>query len=172
MKINITTTLIAIVYNVINLLIWQHILTMPNATSMIYIIIFPCYWIITIIIVTIITLKKKARWLQKSYRLSTFVALFFCTPVFFLVIRSVKNPTSYLASSGYITKGEYTIKYESWNYTTGGLQVVKYWKADKSNCEECDSSFFKRDSTWVYFKGKDTLRVDVYKNDKLISEKK
>jgi len=173
MKINKTVLSIAIFYNIINFLFWLHISTMSNATSMIYIFIFPSFWIISIVVVAILAFRNKATWFQKGYKTSTIVGLFFCTPIFFLFVRSVQSPGSYCNSSGYMTQNGYTYKYESWIYNTGSRQVVKYWKADEENCDTCDSSHFKRDSTWVYLnKKKDTVKVETYKNGKLISVRK
>lgn len=169
MKIKRTLLSIAIIYNIINFLFWQHILTMPNATSMIYIIIFPVFWIITIIIVTILTFKNKLIWFKKEYKLSTIIGLFFCTPIFFLFVRSINTPESYRASSSYISKMGYTIKRERWIYNNGE-QVIKYWKSDTENCNTCDTTSFKKDSTWIYFnKKKDTIKIEIYKNGKLVN---
>jgi hypothetical protein len=84
MKFNTNATLVAIIYNVINFLFWLRISTMPNATSMVYIFIYPCFWIITLIIVSIMGFRNKAIWFSKSYKVSTIVALFFCTPFPFM----------------------------------------------------------------------------------------
>ena len=171
MKINIVAILIAILYNIGNILMWQHIKTMPDASSMIYLIIYPCYWIIAVVIIAIIALKNKLRWFQSSYKFSTILALLFCTPIPFFVLRAVEAPSYYGAMDRFEYKGNYTEKIEQWNYNGGGVYVIKYWRANKPNCESCDTSLFKRDSTWVYFKGKDTLKVEVYKIGKLVSEK-
>lgn len=168
MKINRTLLSIAIAYNIINFLFWQHILTMPDATSMIYVIIFPVFWIITIIIVAILAFKNKAIWFKKNYKLSTIIGLFFCTPMLFWLVRVINTPESYRASSSYASKMGYTIKREKWIYNNGA-QVIKYWKADESNCNDCDSTHFKKDSTWIYLgKKKDTIKIEVYKEGKLI----
>jgi hypothetical protein len=82
-------------------------------------------------------------------------------------------PSSHCASTSFSTRNGSTIKIETWIYDTGALEVIKYWKADKLDCESCDTSHFKPDSTWVYFdKTKDTIRVDTYKNGKLINQRK
>ena len=173
MKFNTTAILIAIIYNVINFLFWLRISTMPNATSMVYIFIYPCFWIITLIIVGIMGFRNKAIWFSKSYKVSTLVALFFCTPFPFMWFKAIAAPSTYLASTGFSTRDGHTIKSEEWVYNTGGLSVIKYWKADEPNCNDCDSSRFKPDGVWVYLgKKKDTLRIDTYKNGKLTNEEK
>ena len=173
MKVNLIATVIAIIYNVINYLIWLHISTMPNATSMIYIFIYPCFWGITLFIVGVLAFKYKRIWFAKVYKVSTFVALFFCTPFPFIWFKAVMAPSIYCASTGFSTIGDHTIKYEEWIYSTGELNVIKYWKADQPRCNECDSASFKRDSIWVYLgKKKDTLRVVTYMDGKLINERR
>jgi hypothetical protein len=164
---------IAIAYNLINFLFWLHISTMPNATSMVYIFVYPCFWIITLIIIGTLVFKNKTIWLSSAYRASTIIALFFCTPMPFLWAKAIAAPSSYCASTEFLTKDGHTIKSEEWVYNTGGLNVIKYWKANEPDCNDCDSASFKPDSVWVYLgKKKDTLRVDRYKNGKLIGEKK
>jgi len=173
MKINKTVLSIAIVYNVINFMFWQYIKTTTGASSMIFIFIFPVFWIISILVVTILAFKNKATWFQKGYKASTIVGILVCTPILFWFVIAIQTSESYCNSTGYTPQNGYTFKYESWIYRNGSRQVVKYWKADGENCDTCDSSHFKRDSTWVYFnKKKDTVKVEIYKNDKLISVRK
>jgi|GEM_PF-4862524 len=173
MKLNITATIIAIVYNLINFLFWLHISTMPNATSMVYIFIYPCFWVITLIIMTTLGVRNKTVWFSRTYKVSTIIALLFCTPMPFLWVKAIVAPSTYCESTGFSTKGGYTLKYEEWVYSTGALNVIKYWKANEPNCNDCDTSYFKPDSVWVYLnKNNDTLRIETYKNGRLISEKK
>lgn len=170
MKVNITATLIAVIYNIINFLFWLHISAMPNATSMVYVFIYPCFWIITLIIVGVLAYRNKRVWFTKAYKASTIIALFFCTPFPFIWFKAIAAPSTYLVSTGFSTKDGHTIKSEEWVYNTGGLNVIKYWKADEANCNDCDSSHFKPYGVWVYLgKKKDTLRIETYKNGKLIS---
>lgn len=169
MKINRKLLSIAIVYNIINFLFWLHISNMSNATSMIYMFIFPCFWIATIVFAIILSLKNKAIWFQKEYKVSTIISLFFCTPVLFLSVIVINSSESYRASSSCGNENGFTIKRESWDYSDGGRQVEKYWKANELDCCECDSLRFKKDSTWIYFDKKgDTMKVENYKNGKLI----
>ena len=171
MKLNITATSVAVIYNVINFLFWLRISTMPNATSMVYIFIYPCFWIITLIIIGIMGFRNKTIWFLESYKVSTIVTLFFCTPFPFMWFKAIAAPSTYLVSTGFSTRDGHTIKSEEWIYNTGGLNVIKYWKADEPNCNDCDSSHFKPEGVWVYLgKKKDTLRIDTYKNGKLINE--
>jgi hypothetical protein len=169
MKINRKLFSIAVVYNVINFLFWVHILNMPNATSMIYMLILPCFWILTILFAVILSLKNKLVWFQKEYKVSTIISLIFCTPILFLSVKAISSPESYRASSGCGNKNEFTVKSENWDYNDGGRQVVKYWKAKALDCCECDSLLLKKDSTWIYFDKKgDTMKVESYKDGKLI----
>lgn len=169
MKINTTATSVAVVYNIINFLFWLHISTMPNATSMVYMFIYPCFWVITLIIMGIMGFRNKAIWFSKTYKVSTIIALFFCTPFPFIWVKAIEAPSTYCVSTGFSTQDGHTIKSEEWVYRTGGLNVIKYWKADESNCNDCDSTHFKKDSTWIYLgKKKDTIKIEVYKEGKLI----
>jgi hypothetical protein len=77
MKINKTILSIAIIYNLINFLFWEHIKIMNNATSMIYLLIFPIFWIISIIILIILALKNKSNWFNVNYKITTIISLFF-----------------------------------------------------------------------------------------------
>lgn len=172
MKINLTALLLAIAYNVINYLFWLHISSLPNATSMIYLFIYPSYWILSLIAVVVLAIKKRRVWFSNHYKISTVIALLFCTPLPFFLIKSFTSPSTYLSSSGFFTEDACTVKYETWNYNSGELNVIKYWKANKPNCNSCDTSYFKRDSTWIYLdKKKDTIQIDIYKDGHLISRK-
>ena len=172
MKINKTVLSIAIAYNIINFLFWKHIENMNDATSMIYLFILPLFWFISIIFLVILGLKNKLTWFNENYRISTIIILLFCTPIFFLTIRSFNSSDIYRDSTGFLSKNGYTIKYESWSYNNGSRKVTKYWKVPEINCYECDSTRFKKDSTWIYLnEKKDTIKVEVYKDGKLISRK-
>jgi hypothetical protein len=169
MKINRKLLSIAVVYNVVNFLFWLHISNMSNATSMIYMVIFPCFWIVTIVFVVMLSLKNKIIWFQREYNVSTIISLFFCTPILFLSFIAINSPESYRASSSCGNKNGFTVKRESWNYSDGGRQVVKYWKANELGCCECDSLRLKKDSVWIYFDKKgDTIKVESYDYGKLI----
>ena len=171
MRFNIAATSLALSYNVINFLFWLHLLKMPDAASMIYLIIYPCFWVIALIITGILTFQNKAIWFSKAYKLSTIVALFFCTPIPFVLSKITASPSTYCVSTGFSTENGHTIKSEEWVFNTGSLNVIKYWKADEPNCDNCDSSQFQPAGTWVYLgKKKDTLRIDIYKNGELIRE--
>ncbi|MDB5139177.1 MAG: hypothetical protein JWR12_1093 [Mucilaginibacter sp.] len=115
--------------------------------------------------------RDKAIWFSKSYKVSTIVALFFCTPFPFMWFKAITAPSTYCVSTEFSTRDGHTIKTEEWIYSTGGLNVIKYWKADEPQCNDCDTSAFKPEGVWVYLgKKKDTLRVDTYKNGKLINK--
>ena len=172
MKINKTIIIIAIIYNVVNFLMWQHIKTMPNATSMGYLIVYPYFWILVLAFAILITFKNRKKWFQRNLIISTTLGLFFCTPLPFILYNVTSGPASYCASTNFYNENGNTIKFEIWHYYSGTLQVVKYWKANRENCDTCNPILFKRDSTWVYLnRRRDTIRIETYKNDKLISVK-
>jgi len=170
MKTNKVIWFIAIIYNLINLLFWTHINNMPDATSMIYVVVYPAYWILTIVLFVILAIRNRFTWFSKSHILSTIILFILCTPLPFMAIVNLNSPTSYKSSTGFLLRNNYTIKYESWFYYSGTLQVIKYWRANKPNCQSCDSSAFRKDSIWIYFnKSGDTVKIETYKNDKLIN---
>lgn len=173
MKLNAPLTYGAIIYNVINVLFWIQISHMQSANSTIFIIFYPLFWIITISAIVIITKNKSSIWFQKKYLMSTVVALLFCTPIPFLITISLNFSDTYVFSTGSDSKNGYTFKSETVLYrSTNSLQVVKYWKVHLPKCSMCDTSLFKRDSTWIYFdKKRDTIKIEVYKNGKLLFQK-
>jgi len=116
--------------------------------------------------------RYKAIWFSKAYKVSTIIALFFCTPIPFMWFKAIIAPSTYCVSTEFSTRDGHTIKTEEWIYTTGGLNVIKHWKADKPQCNDCDTSAFKPEGVWVYLgKKKDTLLVDTYKDGKMINER-
>ena len=161
MKFNRTPIIVALVFLIINALFFLHATTLNGGGSMIYIFIFPAFWIITFITIVIISIKNSKTWFQKKYLLSTIIALFFCTPVSVLLIVLLVRPSSYLASSGgYGPNDGHAHTFETWDYYSGKRAAKKYWT---------DS---RRDSTWVYFNKKgDTTSTETYRNDTLIRKK-
>jgi len=171
MRFNITLTSVAVVYNLINFLFGLHISNMASAASMIYVFVYPCFWIITIVAISIMAFKNRRTWFNKTFKVSTITALFLCTPISFIWFKAITAPSTYCASSGFSTEGDHTIKSEEWVYSNGRLNVIKYWKADIPDCRSL--SLFRPDSVWVYLsKNGDTLQVQTYKDGKLVKERK
>jgi hypothetical protein len=173
MKLNKTLFVLALIYNGINFGLMKILTSMNGGSSMIFLLIYPLFWILSLVIVGVLTSKLRRLWFNKSYKLSTNVLLVFCSPLVFLVIVGLHIPRTYCDSTGYNSANGHTYKYESWVYF-GSLkqQVIKYWVADQEGCNDCDSTYFKRDSTWIYLNPKqDTMKIDIYKDGKLIREK-
>ena len=169
MKINNPLIIIALIFNLVNLLMWRHLSTMPNATSMVYLVIYPIFWILTMILVGILAFRNRKKWFEKSFILFTILALVFCTPFPILLISKFEEKDYYLASTTNYPENGSTFRIEEWNYTTGDIMLIKYWKTNVDNCNMCDSSVFKKDSTWTYFDRKgDTIRLEYYKDGRLI----
>ena len=172
MKWNIKLTWIAIGYILINILFAWHASTMTGGTSLIYVLIFPSLWLITIIAVGILTYRKRKGWFKKEIRFSTIVLLLFCTPIPLLVFTELTKPEMTRAGSGYNPKNGRTYKTETWTFKPGVLAIKKYWVLETEDWIRADESGFKKDSTWIYFdKNGDTLKTEKYLDDKLIESK-
>jgi hypothetical protein len=161
MKFNRPLTIAAIIYLVINTLFILNAATLNGGGSMIYIFIFPFFWIVTLVIITTLSIKNRKIWFKKDMLLSTLLAIFFCTPVSVSLFVLISRPASYLSSSGSNQKDGHQINSEEWNYYSNESRAInKYWKDGK------------KDSTWVYFnKNGDTLATETYSEDKLIHKR-
>jgi len=137
-----------------------------------YIFIYPAFWIITLIVITILCIKNRKSWFQKNMMLSTLIAIFFCTPFIFSLSFYAVRPASHLSSTGYNPQGGYIEKSEWWDYYNGPRSAEKYWRKKDDGQSTSDDKDFRRDSTWIYFNSKgDTVKTETYKDDKLIRTK-
>jgi len=173
MKWNNKLTLIAVGYILINILFAWHASTMTGGSSLIYVLIYPPFWIITLIFVGVLTYRKRKEWFKKEIIFSTISMLLFCTPIPLLAFTELTKPEMTRAGSGYNPKNGKTHKTETWIYKPGVIAIKKYWILDSEDWTGADESGFKKDSTWVYFdKDGDTLKIERYIEDKLIESKK
>jgi hypothetical protein len=144
---------------------------MNGGSSMIYIFIFPIFWILTILIACFWSYKQKDIWFRKDIKPSSIILLFFCTPIPLFIFGGLLKPETYRAGTGFTTKSGATIKNETWVYNNGKLAIEKYWKINIENYNgNGDEDNFKKDSTWIYIeKNGDTLKTETYKDNQLIT---
>ena len=134
---------------------------MNGGSSLIYALIYPFFWLLTIITVSVLTYKKRKNWLSKQQKISTIILLVFCTPLPFLTFSSLIQPDIYRASTWYYSKNNQAIKIETWDYSNGKIAIKKFWKNNNA-----------KDSLWIYFdKNGDTLKTEFYKENQLIKTK-
>lgn len=161
MKWNQTLLKIAIGYSVINILFYTHILNLNGGSSLIYVLIYPLFWLLTIIIISALTYKKRKSWLSKQLKVSTIILLVFCTPLPLLICSSLIQSDIYRSSTSYNSKNGKITKIETWDYTNGKTAIKKFWKNENI-----------KDSLWIYFdKNGDTLKTEIYKNNQLLKIK-
>lgn len=169
MKWNITLVSVAIAFILINILFYSHSRTMQGGSSLIYVIIYPAFWLITLIAVGIWTYIKRRILFQKDSATATLILLFFCTPVPLLIASRTLQPETTRSSSSYSPRNGVTIRDESWSYNTGEVAARKYWKLNTENWIDADEDDFKEDSTWVYFSRQgDTIKTELYNDGELV----
>jgi len=172
MKLNKILLIIAVGFLLINLLFYKNAETLNGGRAMIYIIIYPLFWIITLITVGILAYKRRNEWYTNELKISTIILLLLCTPLSIWGFYSLIRPEIELSSTGYNPKNGITIKSEWWNYNSGQTAVRKFWKLNTENYGGYDDSEYKKDSIWIYYdKTGDTIKIEKYKNDKLIEIK-
>lgn len=161
MKWNQTLLMIVLGYTLINILFYTNMLNINGGGSLIYVLIYPVFWLITIIIISVLTYNRRKSWLSKQQKTSTIFLFIFCTPIPLLIVYNLIQPSTYLSSSGgFKSENGFSIKYETWDYSNGKTAVKKFWKNED------------KDSLWIYFdKNGDTLKTENYKNNKLINTK-
>lgn len=162
MKHNQTLLMIVLGYTLINILFYTHILNLNGGSSLIYVLIYPVFWILTIFIVSVLTYKRRKSWLSKQQKKSTIFFLIFCTPIPLLLLYYIIQPSTYLSSSGgFISKNGFAVKYETWDYSNGKIAIKKFYTNEN-----------EKDSLWIYFdRNGDTLKTENYKKNKLVNTK-
>ncbi len=169
MKLNKTLLIIAIVFLIINLFFFKNSETLNAGRAMIYIIIFPLFWVATLITVRILAFKNRKEWFSKEMKISTIAFLILCTPLSIWGFSALTRPEMQLIGTSYNPRNGITIKTETWNYNSGQTAVTKFWKIDTENWTSTTENDFKKDSVWIYLDKKgDTLRIEKYKNDQLV----
>ncbi len=171
MKLNKTLLIIAIGFLIINVLFFKNSETLNGGRAMIYIIIFPLFWIVTLITVGILAYRNRKEWFNKEMKISTILFMILCTPLSIWGFSALTKPEIQLSGTGYNQRNGITIKSETWNYNSGETAIRKFWKLDSENWTNSTENDYKKDSLWVYFDKKgDTLKVEKYNNDQLIEK--
>lgn len=86
MKLNIPLTWIMICYMVINFLFAYHESTMRGGAGLIYVLIFPIFWILSGIYIGFITIRNRNNWFNRNMQFSTICLLKLCTHFPFLLM--------------------------------------------------------------------------------------
>ena len=171
MKWNRTLTYFAIGFLLINFFFSKNIETLHGGRAMIYIFIYPIFWVLTLITVGILTYKNRKKWLSKEMKISTGILLIFCSPIAILTFSALARPEIQLSGTGYNPKNGITIKTETWNYNSGQTAIRKFWKLDSENWTGYSENEYLKDSIWIYYsKEGDILKTEKYKNNELIEK--
>jgi hypothetical protein len=169
MKWNKTLTYFAIGFLLINLLFSENMETLNGGKAMIYIFIYPLFWILTLIIVGVLTYKNRKKWLNKEMKISTTILLICCSPLSIMIFSALTQPEIQLSGTGYNPKNGITIKTETWNYNSGQTAVRKFWKLNSENWSGYSENEYLKDSIWTYYtKEGEILKTEKYRNNKLI----
>ena len=136
----------------------------------------PALWLTTIIATIIISVIKRKYLFQRPVVRWTLLTLLFTTPFPAIAFYYVTHPTPETRSDGMETNtiNGKVYKTEFWIKTaTHNKFVDKRFIADSSQEAELGDKAYKKDSDWVYFGDHgDTLKIEYYKNDSLISTKR
>ena len=171
MKVNKTLLIIAIGFLIINVFFFKNSETLNGGRAMIYIIVFPLFWIVTLMTVGILAYRNRKEWFSKEMKISTILFMILCTPLSIWGFSALIRPEIQLSGTGYNPRNGITIKSETWNYNSGQTAIRKFWKLDSENWTNSAENDYKKDSLWVYFdKNGDTLKVEKYNNDQLIEK--
>ncbi len=133
MKLNKTLLIIAIGFLIINVLFFKNSETLNGGRAMIYIIIFPLFWIVTLITVGILAYRNRKEWFNKEMKISTILFMILCTPLSIWGFSALTKPEIQLSGTGYNQRNGITIKSETWNYNSGETAIRKFWKLDSEN---------------------------------------
>jgi len=173
MKKLLPIIIVAVIANAITFSFYCYAAGEPQGSdlSLAFALTVPAVWLIALITVIIVAIRRRKAIFKKESLLRTFFVLLFGTPIPFIIVFLFLSPpfAIYQAESGYYPHTGYTIKNEEWNYPDGKHAVTKYFKLNSEKYEQAPESAFKRDSTWVYFdKRGDTTKMEWYKNGRLV----
>lgn len=172
--------IIAIIANLLTIGLYNYAASQPGGTgaSLAFIVLWmPAVWITTLVLTIILTIKRRQKLFVSGKTQWTVATLLFCTPIPLYFGYQLTHPTPETLRSGssYSPKDGKIYKSENWYYTSNYRQkyVDMYFTADSLDEKANGENAFKKDSTWTYFtKTGDTLKVEKYKDGKLISSKK
>ena len=133
MKLNKTLSLIALTYLIINILFLRHIETLTGGKAMVYIILFPILWSLTLLTVGILSYNNRQIWFSKKLRLSTIILLILCTPLSIWGYSIITKQKIELTHTNHNSKNGSTIKSEIWTYKSGQTAVTKFWILNSEN---------------------------------------
>ena len=168
--------IIAIFANLLTLALYNYAASQPGGSGvgLAFIILWmPAVWLTSIIATTIISIRKRKSLFEKPLLAWTLLTLFFTTPVPAIALYILTHPTPETRREGRATStiGGKVYKTEFWIRTrTHNKFVDKRFVADSSQEVLFGDKAYKKDSDWVYFDDDgDTLKIEYYKNDSLIS---
>ena len=173
MKFDLKLVGLTLLYYLINsVIIWMMISGNGNTSIVYMLIVFPLFWLIYAVILIVLSSIYKGLWFKKSNLIPTILMLFLCTPTILILVHNVNQPEINRSSSNYSVLREdgTVLKSEEWTYTeSGDVAILKYWIKPKEAFDKQDDSFYLKDSVWCYFdKRGDTLKKEIYNEDKLM----
>lgn len=155
MKLNYTLLWITIIFIFINILLAWDMSNCTGGTSLIYVLIFPLFWGITLVIVGVLSYIKRKVWFQEQIKFSTIILIFLCTPFLPLVYSKITEPDIVRSGTSYFTQNREHYRRENYVYYNIYKQArIEFWVRDNAQ-----SSLYLKDSIWVYFdRNGDTLK--------------
>lgn len=171
--------ILSIVANVLTIGLYNYAASQPGGSgaSLAFIVLWmPAVWIVTIVLAIVLTLKRRRELFVRGKTKWTLLTLLCCTPIPFYVGYQLMHPApeTLRAGSSYSPKNGKIYKSENWYYTSNHRQkyVNMYFVADSSDEKTNGDNAFKKDSTWIYFTNTgDTLKVEKYKEGRLVFSK-
>lgn len=173
-----TLIIIAFLANLLTFVLYNYAASQPGGSgvAMLFALAWmPALWLTTIVATIIFSVIKRKFLFQKPVVRWTLLTLLFTTPFPAIAFYYVTHPTPETRSDGMETNtidGK-VYKTEFWIKTaTHNKFADKRFIADSSQEAMFGDKAYKKDSDWVYFDDHgDTLKIEYYKNDTLISTK-
>ena len=170
--------IIAILANLLTLALYIYVAGQPGGSglALLFIVLWmPAVWLISIFVTIVIAIIKRKSLFKKPLVRWTFLTLLFTTPIPAIAFYYLTHPTPETRSDGMMTN---TIdgkiyKMETWEKTSTHKKFAdKLFVADSAQEAMYGDKAYKKDSTWIYFDDNgDTLKLEYYKDDSLISTK-
>lgn len=167
---------IAIIANFLTIILYVYTESQPGGTGMsMYFTLFwmPAVWLTSITLTIVIGIIKRRKLFNGQITKWTLLTMLFATPIPILALSIATATKNYRDSTAIIHKDGKAYITETWtNRNSLKRTIEKHYVADSAQDTNYPNQPYVKDSTWIYFNDNgDTLKVEYYRNDKLISTK-
>jgi hypothetical protein len=167
---------IAVTANSLTLILYSYAASQPGGTGIfMYFILFwmPAVWLTSIIATVVIAIIKRKKLFHGQIFKWTLLTMLFATPLPILALMYLISSKDYREGTSVNHKDGKVYITETWANRSNYIRTLeKHFTADSIQERTYGEKSYKKDSSWIYFESNgDTIKIEYYKNDNLISTK-